>query len=126
MWPSAWGNQNRIESQGEIAQTWMSLQEGIGGAPDPHSLMAADCLARLGQTWARFYFDQCENVAAPRHKIDFAEGGSKIAGQYPISLQPEPPSGQGLRPLTEGPGGAASFPAHGLPPGFFRSAKARA
>lgn len=126
MWPSARDNQNRIESQGEIAQTGMSLQEGIGGTPDPHSLVAADRFARFGQAGACLYLHQRENAAAPRHKIDFAQCGSEIACQDSVTLESEPPGSQGFRPAPEDPSGAASFPAHGLLSASLRSAKARA
>ncbi len=125
-WPMAGRNQNDVESQVKIAQTRVSLQEGLGGAADPLPLVAADRLAGLGQSGARLDFDQCEHPAAPGDQIDFPDTDPKSSGKNTIAFEAEPTGRQPFGPPAAVPGVAPAGQGHALPPSLLPSARARA
>lgn len=105
-WQAPWRKEHHVDPD-IVARSGEARAQHFGGRSDAAQAIMVDGKIEIGGAVAPFDLDKGDRAAAPRNKVDFADGNAEALAQYAPAVEAQPPGRAALRLTPTRFGGGA-------------------
>lgn len=105
-WQAPWRKEHHVDAD-IVARSGEAWAQHFGCRRDAAEAILVDGKVKVGGAVAPLHLDEGDRTAAPRDKVDFADGNAEALAQYAPAVEAQPPGRASLRLTPTRFGGGA-------------------